>query len=206
MPRIYWSINQPGASGVSPFTVASLQLLSCQTRSLFSYRLHNEKQAQGRELAEESINCVCVYVYVVYRLNTFVIKKKKRREKLYKSIGQAEKRPPKSESLQLNRCLMHLWQITPRIFPAVADIWLFICLEKKAWADETRGLKEAENGSIMSVGRLTYDILERPVSREAKTACLPKMKNPTHTLERQQVCHKSKTYLNDLFFSCGMFK
>lgn len=42
-----------------------------------------------------------------------------------------------------------------------------------------RGLKEAENGSIMSVGRLTYDILERPVSVEANTACLPKMKNPT---------------------------
>lgn len=123
--------------------------------------------------------CVCTFMLVVYRLNTFVVKK--RREKLYRSIGQAEESPPKSESLQLNRCLMHLWQITPRIFPAVADIWLFICLEKKAWADETRGLKEAENGSIMSVGRLTYDILGRPVSREAKTACLSKMKGPTHT-------------------------
>lgn len=37
--------------------------------------------------------------------------------------------------------------------------YLFICLGKKAWADETRALTEAENGSIMSVGRLTSDIL-----------------------------------------------
>lgn len=35
--------------------------------------------------------------------------------------------------------------------------------------DESRELTEVESGSIMSVGRLTSDILERPVSQETQT-------------------------------------
>ena len=45
-------------------------------------------------------------------------------------------------------------------------------------------LMEVENGSIMSVGRLTSDILERPVSEETKTARPSKILNAaahTHT-------------------------
>ena len=37
-----------------------------------------------------------------------------------------------------------------------------------AGVDERRELTEVENGSIMSVGRLTSDILERPISEKNK--------------------------------------
>ncbi len=91
-----------------------------------------------------------------------------------------------SDSPPLNECLMPLWVIMPRVFLAVAAIRLFICRAGKAWVDERREL--TENGSIMSVGRLTSDILERPDSEETKTVHLSKMTNVvTHTHTNTQI-------------------
>lgn len=70
--------------------------------------------------------------------------------------------PPDSPTLTEYESLQSLWVITSRVFPAVTDISLFIWWGKETGVGGGREggeLTGEENGSIMSVGRLTSDIL-----------------------------------------------
>lgn len=68
---------------------------------------------------------------------------------------------------------------------------LFVCLlveEKKARGDEKRADDGGrESGSIMSVGRLTSDILERPVSEERQSVCQRWQMLLSHTCTETQI-------------------
>lgn len=99
-----------------------------------------------------------------------------------------------SDSSPLNKTLIPLWGMMPCVFLTVAAVSLFICRGKKAWADGRREPTEVKSGSIMSVGRLISDILQRPVSEEARTNEVMKQYQISSCMKGKQVEATCRTH------------